>query len=295
MTTITKTEAAAQIAATFAEVGEVEKFPCRTIDDTPCPFYALLDSQGRPVGKRSVGKDYTPHQYGRDLAPIVDLALGAFESIGNVRAWWSGTGHVVRILPSDQYRREVYGTDTLVPCLQIRADYFGSPMISVGGYRDLCSNLHMLSMVRGTTAKLRHTSGLPIRAEIVQRQIRDTLAAFDGTMTKVREAAGQVVNLADFYREVYPMSAAAAEGSGRANTIQRNRLDALVARLMRERRITGTPAGVGTNQATAWEAYNSVQGYEQHEASPSVTGTEERIERAATAPAVRRAEALAFA
>lgn len=295
MTTMPKTEAAAQIASTFAEVGEVEKYPCRTIDDTPCPFYALLDSQGRPVGKRSVGKDYTPHQYGRDLAPIVDLALGAFDQISNVRAWWSGTGHVVRILPSDEYRREVFGTDTLVPCLQIRADYFASPIVSVGGYRDLCSNMLMFSMVRGTTAKLRHTSGLPVRAEIVQRQIRDTLATFDATMSQIGKASTEVVSLADFYREVYPQSAAAAEGSGRANTIQRNRLDALIARLMRERRVTGTPVGVGRGQATAWEAYNSVQGYEQHEASPSVTGTDERIERAATAPAVRRAEALAFA
>ena len=66
---------------------------------------------------------------------------------------------------------------------------------------------------------------------------------------------------------------------------------------MRERMSTGRPTLVGDFKISAWEAYNAIQGYVQHDAvaRKGFSGEFDRIIRAANDQTVRKAERLALA
>ena len=76
----------------------------------------------------------------------------------------------------------------------------------------------------------------------------------------------------------------------RAVTVHQNRTEAIWNRLKRERDETGRPQLNDT--VSAWEAYNSIQGYVQHDAQAKkgFKGEFDRILRASRDPAVRAAE-----
>ena len=76
----------------------------------------------------------------------------------------------------------------------------------------------------------------------------------------------------------------------RAVTVHQNRTEAIWNRLKRERDETGRPQL--TDTVSAWEAYNAIQGYVQHDAQAKkgFKGEFDRILRASRDPAVRNAE-----
>ena len=80
----------------------------------------------------------------------------------------------------------------------------------------------------------------------------------------------------------------------RAVTTHQNRTEAIWKRLNKERNITGRPAM--TNVVSAWEAYNAVQGYVQHDAQAKegFKGDFDRILRASNSQEVKAAEKLAL-
>jgi len=78
-----------------------------------------------------------------------------------------------------------------------------------------------------------------------------------------------------------------------APTSHKNRTEAIWQRLNRERVRTGRPTMQG-DTVSAWEAYNAIQGYVQHDAQAKegFKGEFDRILRAANDKAVRDAERL---
>jgi hypothetical protein len=100
--------------------------------------------------------------------------------------------------------------------------------------------------------------------------------------------------MADFLNSIYPQPD--AEASKRGVTVHRERTEAIFRRLQNERFRTGRMAMTPADDFTvsAWEAFNAVQGYVQHDAQ-SKTGFKsdfDRILRASRDANVRKAESL---
>ena len=100
------------------------------------------------------------------------------------------------------------------------------------------------------------------------------------------------VNMVEFLRQVYGEPNAE---TGRAATMHKNRTEAIFNRLYSERMRAGRGQLTGDFVVTAWEAYNAVQGYVQHEATRHGNVSEMgRIVLASDDAAVARAERVAF-
>ena len=108
----------------------------------------------------------------------------------------------------------------------------------------------------------------------------------------VRMESREVV-LTDFLKEVYgdPDS-----DSKRAVTVHKNRTEAIVRRLLGEQVRSGRPQMGGDFRVSAWEAFNAVQGYVQHEATRKngFNSDMDRLILANKDTAVHRAEVLAL-
>jgi len=103
------------------------------------------------------------------------------------------------------------------------------------------------------------------------------------------------VALSDFLKEVYGEP---DQDSKRAVTVHQNRTEAIFRRLMGERARSGRPAlSVGQKvMVSAWEAFNAVQGYVQHDATRKggFNNAMDRVILAQGDAAVHRAELLAL-
>ena len=112
----------------------------------------------------------------------------------------------------------------------------------------------------------------------------------------IAELQNREVGMADFLDEVYGQP---DEDSKHAITRHKNRTEAIFRRLSRERFITGRslPAASGLPlTVSAWEAYNAVQGYVQHDATRKGSPSDfARIIQASNDATVKKAETLALA
>ena len=171
---------------------------------------------------------------------------------------------------------------------------------SLGYFRDACSNLAMMRMVNGTTVSIRHTSGLRANMDELIATF-ETLKNSWSTLTDVIETLESTeVRMTEFLDSIYgrptddQLDRAARGEKVRAVTTHQNRTEAIWKRLNRERNITGRPAM--TNVVSAWEAYNAIQGYVQHDAQSKdgFKGDFDRILRASNSQEVRAAEKLAL-
>tara|TARA_R100001377_G_scaffold4292_1_gene2469 strand:+ start:298 stop:1227 length:930 start_codon:yes stop_codon:yes gene_type:complete len=282
----------------------VEKYPLSAVMGTevlPTDQYGLFrDDTGYLKGVKSVSPRYVPHTTD-DVCALVDAAGEAFEGEISCDTHFRN-GHYVSIAPTNAERLSIYkdkDTDNVFPRVVINAGYDGKAFsATMGYYRDACDNLAMMRQVSGTTVAIRHTSGL--------RGHMDTLiAAFNtlknswGSLTAVIEnLESQQVRIADFLNEIYAqpspeqLALAATGESVRAVTTHQNRTEAIWKRLNRERLQTGRPEMSGT--VSAWEAYNAIQGYVQHDAQAKsgFKGSFDRILRASNDASVRKAEKL---
>ena len=189
----------------------------------------------------------------------------------------------------------------MFPRIVINAGYDGKAFSATMGYfRDACSNLAMMRMVEGTNVSIRHTSGL-------RGHMNELIATFNtlkdswGNLTNIIQRLESTdVRMTDFLNEIYGQPTAeqlalAATGQAvRAVTTHQNRTEAIWKRLNRERNLTGSPQL--TNTVSAWEAYNAVQGFVQHDAQAKegFKGEFDRILRASNSKEVRAAEKLAL-
>jgi len=244
----------------------VDKFPLSGPDNMATGVYGLFRSDNNAfVGRSSVTKIYVPHQTD-DVLALVECAAEAFDGVGEVSCHFN-EGHYVVVQPSREYRLNVFGTvDNIIPKLVIRAGYdMKAFSASVAFYRDMCRNLHIMRSVSSTTVSINHTSGLRSKMNELIRTF-STLKNSWGTLQNVVQQIERTrVQLPAFLDAIYGQPVAG--DTTRAETIHRNRTEAIIRRIMNEQHAAGRTPMDATMTVTGWEAFNAIQGYTQHQAT----------------------------
>ena len=291
MSTVTRT-ASEIVRNTFNF--SVDKFPLSGPDNMATPFYGLFRSDTQDVvSDRAVSKQYVPHTTD-DVCALVEAAQSAFDSECVVKCHFR-LGHYVSVAPSREHRLSVYGdNDNVFPRIVIRAGYDGrSFKATMGYYRDLCRNLAMMRQVGGTTVTIRHGSGLRSKMDNLINDFRGLGDGWDNLRHRIRRMEDSTVVLDRFLDRLYGQP---EEATGRAATNHRNRTSAIFRRVLQERERSGRPQVSHNFEVSAWEAYNAVQGYVQHDARrrKGWDGQFDRILLAARDKHVLQAEQLAL-
>jgi len=297
MSNIQASAVSAAVAAAFNF--SVDKFPLSGPDGMKTPWYALFRSDSMDVvGNGSVSSRYVPHST-EDVCALVEAAAEAFDGEIECKTHFRD-GHYVNIQPTNSVRRRVYGeNDNVFPRVIINAGYDGRAFTAtMGYYRDACRNLAMMRRVSGTTVSIRHTSGLRSHMDSLISTF-NTLKESWGTLTSVIDRLeSREVRMTDFLDQIYgrptaeQLALVATGQNVRAVTTHENRTKLIWNRLNTEREETGRPKM--TDTVSAWEAYNAIQGYVQHnaQAKEGFKGDFDRILRASRDQSVRKAESL---
>lgn len=268
----------------------IDKFPLSGPDNMRTPFYGLFRSDKHTVvGSASVTHVYTPHTTD-DVVALVEAAGEAFD--GDIDARFSfNDGHYVSVQPSKDYRRKIAGTDTVWPRVLIRAGYDGQAFrASMGYYRDMCRNLAIMRQVEGTSVAIRHTGGLRAKMDDLIQTFNRLKNGWGTLADVINQLHAHEVVVADFLNAIYGEPG----DSKRSRTMHQNRTEAIIRRLQREAYQLGNPfTGV---MASAWLAFNAVQGYAQHDQNRHGTPSEfDRMLMAQREASVSKAEELALA
>jgi hypothetical protein len=271
----------------------VDKFPLAGPDGLKTPLYGLFRSDTMEFVGKPCSKHYVAHQ-SDDVMALVESAGEAFEGVGDVQCHFRD-GHYVSIAPSRDQRRAIYGSaDNIFPRFIVNAGYDGRAFSAIMGfYRDACSNLAMMRQVSGTSVSIRHGSGLREKMDdLIQTfsVLRESWATLGDV---IAELQSREVRMTDFLDQVYGQP---DPDSKRGVTIHKNRTEAIFRRLSRERFTTGRGAMDSQFNVSAWEAYNAVQGFVQHDASRKGSPSDfARVIAASNDAAVKKAEGLALA
>lgn len=271
----------------------IDKLPLYGPEGIKTPYYGLFRSDnGEVASSHTFSRLYRPHETD-DVIALVEACSEAFGGIGRVSCRFDDGHHVV-VAPSKEHRQSIYGErDNIWPRLIIRAGYDGRAFRgTLGTYRDACRNLAIVRRVAGVTESIRHTSGL--RSEMAE--LIATFQVLASRWQNIGEAAREMeqrrVRLAEFILAVYGEP---NERSQASMTRHRNRTEAIMRRVIRERMTTGRPDIGNDYVVSGWEAFNAVQGYTQHDSSRK--GRPDDLSRALLAledSHVSRAERLAF-
>lgn len=270
----------------------VDKFPLSGPDGLKTPLYGLFRSDTMDYVGKPCSKHYVAHQ-SDDVLALVESAGEAFEGVGDVQCHFRD-GHYVSITPSKSERRAIYGTsDNIFPRFIVNAGYDGRAFSAIMGfYRDACSNLAMMRQIEGTSVSIRHGSGLREKMDdLIQTfsVLRESWATLGDVIAELQT---REVRMAEFLDEVYGQP---SEDSKRAITVHKNRTRSIWTRLNRERFMTQRPT-MQDDRVSAWEAYNAVQGYVQHDATRKGSPSDfARIIQASNDSAVKKAESLVLA
>ena len=298
MSNIQAAEVSASVRSDFNF--DVEKFPLYGPEHMVTDQYGLFRSDtGYIKGVKSVSPRYVPHTTD-DVCALVEAAAEAFDGEIECKTHWQ-QGHYVSVAPTIDYRQSIYGSnDNIFPRVIIRAGYDGQAFTgTMGYYRDACSNLAMMRQVSGTSVSIRHTSGLRAAMD----ELIETFGKLSEGWEHLKEVAAELqtreVRMIEFLDQIYgrptdeQLALAHSGQRVRAVTTHQNRTEAIWQRLNRERVRTGRPTMVG-DTVSAWEAYNAIQGYVQHDAQAKEGFKSEfsRILRAANDASVRKAESL---
>lgn len=241
----------------------VEKLPLSGPDNIRTPLYGLFRSDTMEViGGKSVTGRYVPHQTD-DVLAIVESAATAFGGVAELGCYFAD-GHYVSIKPLltlDQ-RREILANDAVVPRFVLRAGYDGKAFsVSLAAERIICQNLFTMQSVAQLSARIRHTSGLRHKMPELVKTFSSLSEKWDILIAKARQMSQGNVNLMEFVKSVYGNPTDSKRGA----TVYQNRLEKIIGRINRERLAMGMElAGETVN---AWEAFNGIQGYIQHDAN----------------------------
>ena len=291
---ISSQDIAAKVQADFDF--NVDKFPLSGPDGMTTPWYALFRSDtSEVVGNGSVTSRYVPHQT-EDVLALVDAAGEAFDGKIDCRTHFRD-GHYVSIQPTSHDRLKVYGEqDNVWPRIVINAGYDGRAFnATMGYYRDLCRNLAMLKRVDGTTVSIRHTSGLRGYMDSLISTFNTLKESWAGLSDIILQLQRAEIQMVDFLNEIYPQPE--TDSSKRAVTVHQDRTEAIFKRLQTERFRSNRPTLGNDYKVSAWEAFNAIQGYVQHDAQ-SKKGFKsdfDRILRASRDANVKQAENLVMA
>ena len=271
----------------------VDKFPLSGPDGLKTPLYGLFRSDTMEFVGKPCSKHYVAHQ-SDDVMALVESAGEAFEGVGDVQCHFRD-GHYVSIAPSRDQRRAIYGTsDNIFPRFIVNAGYDGRAFSAIMGfYRDACSNLAMMRQIEGTSVSIRHGSGLREKMDdLIQTfsVLRESWATLGDVIAELQT---REVRMTDFLDQVYGQP---DPDSKRGVTVHKNRTEAIFRRLSRERFTTGRGTMDSQFNVSAWEAYNAVQGYVQHDATRKGSPSDfARIIQASNDSAVKKAESLVLA
>jgi len=278
----------------------VDKFPLSGPDNMPTDQYGLFRSDTGYIDQlKSISSQYVPHTTD-DVCALVEAASDLFEGQIECKTHWN-KGHYVSISPTIVDRLSIFGTkDNIFPRVIIRGGYDGRGFQgTMGYYRDACRNLAMLRKVDGTSITMSHTGQLRNHMNQLIATFGQLKEGWNSLVAAANEMQQKKVNLSDFILEVYAEKFTGnREISPRQRNSQINLVRSLVNRVMNEREHTGRDMGEGklNMEVTAWEAFNAVQGYTQHEGRVRGQSSDfARILKASNDRHVLRAEALALA
>jgi hypothetical protein len=271
----------------------VDKFPLSGPDGMRTDWYALFRSDTEStVGNGSVTSRYVPHQTD-DVLALVDAAAEAFDGEIDAKCHFRD-GHYVAIQPTKAERLKVYGErDNVWPRVIINAGYDGKAFrATMGYYRDACRNLAMMRQINGTSVAIRHTSGLRCQMDDLISTFNTLKDSWNSLTDVILNLQNRDVQMVSFLNEIY--GEPAADATQRAVTVHRMRTEAIFKRLQSERFRTGRPAIGSDFGVSAWEAYNAIQGYVQHDAQAKegFKGEFDRMLRASRDANVRKAESI---
>tara|TARA_R110002167_G_scaffold17698_1_gene67279 strand:+ start:1919 stop:2812 length:894 start_codon:yes stop_codon:yes gene_type:complete len=245
---------------------KIGKYKLYGVDNMPTPLMGLFrEDTYQYVGKTSVTERYEPHTTD-DVIALCESAASAFEGEVTLKCHWNN-GHYVSIAPTEDYRQNIFGTqDNIFPRVLIRAGYAGkSFQASLGYYRDVCRNMAMLDSVSSCCVNIKHTHSLRAKLDDLIGDMRGLSEGWDNLTNVIQRMETRDVNLAKFLADVYGEP---EKDSKRSASVHRNRGEAIYNRIYSERIATGRPNLAGRDpHVSAWEAYNAVQGYAQHDAS----------------------------
>jgi hypothetical protein len=278
----------------------VDKFPLSGPDNMKTDQYGLFRSDTGYINNlKSISGRYVPHSTD-DVCALVDAASTLFDGEVECKTHWN-KGHYVSVAPTGDRRKAIFGTsDNIFPRIVIRGGFDGKGFHGTMGYwRDACSNLAMLRQVAGTSVSIRHTSGLRDRMNELVNTFEQLEDGWNNLAAMAERMESKDVNFEEFVKEVYAKRVPSDEQREiaktekvRAVTLYDNMLDKMKSRIRRERQVTGR-SNASSNIVTAWEAYNAVQGYNQHDAFTRGGSDFAGILRAANDSHVRTAEAIA--
>ena len=245
---------------------KIGKYKLYGVDNMPTPLMGLFrEDTYEYVGKTSVTERYEPHTTD-DVIALCESAASAFDGEVKLRWHWNN-GHYVSIAPTEQYRQSIYGTqDNIFPRVLIRAGYAGkSFQASLGYYRDLCRNMAMLDSVSSCCVNIKHTHSLRAKLDDLIDDMRGLGEGWDNLTNVIQRMESRKVKLAEFLHNVYGEP---EKDSRRSASVHRNRAESIYNRVWRERAQSGRPELSGNApEVSAWEVFNAVQGYAQHDAS----------------------------
>lgn len=242
---------------------EVNKLPLFGPENLRTNLYGCFKSDtGENIGG-AVKKNYIPHTL-EDIKAIALAGMTGFDGAELHCSW--NNGHSLIIQPTEEYRRNVFGTkDAIFPRGIIRAGYGGLKSFdgSLGLYRDTCANLMRLKVDgRFVSMRIKHTSGLMDKIQSLVNEFESLLQHWNGVADEAVEMNQVELNFNDFIRSVYPLP---EQPTDRIIKTYEQRVTEIIKRLEGERRGFGR-LNTSLSRATAWEAFNAVQGYEQHTA-----------------------------
>lgn len=274
----------------------VDKFPLSGPDGMKTPFYGLFRSDSMQAVGNPVRKRYTPHTVD-DVLALCEAGAEAFEGEMCIRAHWND-GHYVSLAPSLEYRKTIFETnDNIFPRVLIRAGYDGKCFqASCGYYRDACKNMSILkSAGNETSVKFRHTYSLRSKMSELVKEFGKLRTGWDKVVSTVETMQSREVNLSDYLAAIYGNPEVFT--SKREKTNHENRTSDILRRVIREQSATGRARMNPENMiVSAWEAYNAVQGYVQHDARRNgKVGKFDRMLLALNDKSVQLAETLALA
>lgn len=240
----------------------IDKFPLSGPDGLKSSSYGLWRSDNGEEVARPVSRDYTPHTKD-DVKALCEAAASSFDGDVQVRCNWH-CGHYVTVSPTDAYRRSIYGDDDNVwPRLIISAPYGGKAFrTSLGWYRDACQNLAMLRSVGSFTETIIHRRSLREKMDQLVTKCNAVAGNWEHAVETLQRMEATEVNLREFLTEMYPQDETASQRTRKAAD---RRIEAIFRRVTTERMRTGRPDVKRDWMVSAWEAYNAVQGYTQHD------------------------------
>ena len=283
----------------------VDKFPLFGPDNMSTDQYGLFRSDtGYLTGVKSISKQYVPHTTD-DVCALVEAASTAFGGELDLKTHWRN-GHYVSISPTLEERRSVYGTaDAIWPRIMLRGGFDGKGFKATMGYwRDLCLNMSMLETVESTSVSIRHSSNLRSKMDELIHSFEGLKNGWDNLTEVAANMQSRTVNRLDYVREVFAdrmpseeqltLLAINPNAKIRGLAVWDKMLKSMQNRLDDESRRSNRK--VGREEVSAWEAFNMVQGYVQHDAQAKNGFKDQfsRILRAANDRHVKRAAQLAM-